>query len=56
MEGLSPGHLIFILIVAVLVIGPGKLPETAAAVGRAVREFRQALDAREDQSEGPPPS
>jgi sec-independent protein translocase protein TatA len=35
-------HLILILGVALLVIGPGKLPETGAALGRAIREFRRA--------------
>jgi sec-independent protein translocase protein TatA len=44
MGALSPAHLILILVVALLVIGPGKLPETGAALGRAIRDFRQAVD------------
>ena len=44
MGALSPVHLIIILVVALLVIGPGKLPETGAALGRAIRDFRQAVD------------
>jgi sec-independent protein translocase protein TatA len=43
MEGLSPLHLIVILVVALIVLGPGKLPETGAAIGRAVREFRHGM-------------
>jgi sec-independent protein translocase protein TatA len=43
MEGLSPLHLIVILVVALIVLGPGKLPETGAALGRAVREFRHGM-------------
>lgn len=31
-----------ILVIAILVIGPGKLPETGAALGRAIRAFREA--------------
>jgi len=31
------------LVVAVLVIGPRRLPETAAAIGKAVRDIRAAL-------------
>jgi sec-independent protein translocase protein TatA len=44
MGALSPLHLIIILVIALLVIGPGKLPETGAALGRAIREFRHAAD------------
>jgi sec-independent protein translocase protein TatA len=47
MGSLSPVHLIIILVIALLVLGPGKLPETGAALGKAIREFRQAVDARD---------
>ena len=52
MGALSPLHLVIILVVALLVIGPGKLPETGAALGRAIRDFRIAIDGREGTSEG----
>lgn len=42
MEGLSPLHLIIVLVIAVLVLGPGKLPEVGAALGKTIREFRKA--------------
>jgi sec-independent protein translocase protein TatA len=48
MGALSPVHLIIILVVALLVIGPGKLPETGAALGRAIRDFRQAMEGTPD--------
>ena len=48
MGALSPVHLILILVVALLVIGPGKLPETGAALGRAIRDFRHAVDGTVD--------
>lgn len=35
-------ELILILIIALIVIGPGKLPEVGAALGRSIREFRKA--------------
>jgi sec-independent protein translocase protein TatA len=44
MGALTPMHLILILAVALLVIGPGKLPETGAALGKAIRQFRDAAD------------
>ncbi len=54
MGALSPVHLIIILVIALLVIGPGKLPETGAALGRAIRDFRQAMDGT--QPAGLPPA
>jgi sec-independent protein translocase protein TatA len=48
MGGLSPAHLLIILVVVLLVIGPGKLPETGAALGRALREFRGAVDGKDE--------
>jgi sec-independent protein translocase protein TatA len=42
LEGLSPLHLIIVLVIAVLVLGPGKLPEVGAALGKTIREFRKA--------------
>ncbi len=38
-----PGLLI-ILVIALLVLGPGKLPEVGNALGRGLREFRRATD------------
>ena len=55
MGGLSPAHLLIILVVVLLVIGPGKLPETGAALGRALREFRGAVDGK-DETAAPPSS
>ena len=54
MGALSPVHLIIVLVVALLVIGPGKLPETGAALGRAIRDFRQAVDGTQPAVAPPP--
>ena len=43
LEGLTPIHLIVVLVIALLILGPGKLPETGAALGKAVREFRHSM-------------
>lgn len=40
--GIGPGELILILIIALIVFGPRKLPEIGATLGKAIREFRQA--------------
>lgn len=37
-----PLWLVLILIVVLIVFGPGRLPELGGAVGKAMREFRKA--------------
>src|SRR5260221_4010832 len=39
---LSPLHLILILIIALLILGPGTLPDVGASLGKSIREFRKA--------------
>ena len=44
MEGLlSPTHLIFILLIVLILFGPGKLPELGKGLGKGIREFKDAL-------------
>ena len=38
----GPLELIIILVVALIILGPGKLPEVGAALGKSIREFRKA--------------
>jgi Tat protein translocase TatB subunit len=38
------GELIIIFIVALIVLGPAKLPKLAQDLGKAIREFRKAAD------------
>ena len=56
MDGLTPAHLILILVIALLVLGPGKLPEAGAALGKSLREFREAMNGTERTSPVPPPA
>jgi TatA/E family protein of Tat protein translocase len=39
---IGPGELILFLIIALVVLGPGKLPDVAQSLGKSVREFRKA--------------
>jgi sec-independent protein translocase protein TatA len=39
----NPFHLLFLGVVALVVLGPRRLPELARALGKGVREFREAL-------------
>ncbi len=53
----GPLELIIILVVALLVIGPGKLPDVGSALGKSIREFRKATaeDAVPDATASQPP-
>ena len=42
MFGIGAGEFIVILIVGLIVFGPGKLPEVGRTIGKALREFRKA--------------
>ena len=44
---LQPTHLLFILVVALLVLGPKRLPEVGRALGRGLRDFRSAISGEE---------
>lgn len=43
MGALSPMHLLLILGIAILILGPRRLPEAGEALGKALREFREAV-------------
>ncbi len=44
MEGLfQPMHLILILVIVLIIFGPGKLPELGAGLGKSIREFKKAM-------------
>jgi sec-independent protein translocase protein TatB len=42
--GMGGMEIMVIMIVALIIFGPGKLPEIGAQVGRAVRDFRRATN------------
>ena len=48
MFGISMPELILILAIALVVIGPKKLPDLARALGRAMAEFRRAAQELKD--------
>lgn len=39
----QPTHLLFVLVVALLVLGPKRLPEVGRSLGRGIRDFRTAI-------------
>lgn len=42
MFSFSMPELVLILVIALIVFGPGKLPEVGKAIGRGIQEFRRA--------------
>jgi sec-independent protein translocase protein TatA len=49
----SPMHLLVVLIVAVLVLGPKKLPEAARGLGTGIRQFKDSLDGNDQKAAAP---
>jgi sec-independent protein translocase protein TatA len=49
----GPLELMVILVVALIVLGPAKLPEAARSVGRGVRELKESLAGTDDEDDDP---
>ena len=47
--GFHPIWLAIILVIVLIVFGPGKLPELGGALGKGIREFRKASDSLKDE-------
>ena len=45
---LTPTVAIILLVVALIVFGPGKLPDVGKALGRGIKEFKTAADTDEE--------
>jgi TatA/E family protein of Tat protein translocase len=48
---LQPTHLLLILVVALLVLGPKRLPEVGRSLGKGLRDFRQAISFDDNERE-----
>jgi sec-independent protein translocase protein TatA len=49
---LQPTHLLLILLVALVVLGPKRLPEVGRSLGRGLRDFRSGLQGVQDETRG----
>ena len=49
LKGIGMGELILILIIALVVFGPSKLPAIGKSMGEAIREFRGTVDNVEEE-------
>ncbi|MEA2280956.1 MAG: sec-independent protein translocase protein TatA [Solirubrobacteraceae bacterium] len=50
---IGPMELIIVLVIALLVLGPKRLPEAGRSVGKGLREFKESLsgDRRDDDDD-----
>jgi sec-independent protein translocase protein TatA len=57
MPGIGPMELIVVLVVALLIFGPKKLPDLGRSLGGGMREFRKSVTGadREELPRGNPP-
>ncbi len=44
MDLFTPVHLVIILVVALLIFGPRRLPEIGAGIGKTIKEFRKSMN------------
>jgi sec-independent protein translocase protein TatB len=51
MFGLSFGEIVIIAVIALLLLGPERLPDAAKTLGKGLRELRRATDDLKDQVE-----
>ena len=51
--GIGWGELLLILVVALLVFGPNKLPDIARGLGKGIRDFKRAMNSLDDPDAAP---
>ena len=49
----GPLELMVILVIALIVLGPKRLPEAARSVGKGMRELKESLSADDDDERDP---
>lgn len=48
---IGPLEIIIVLIIALIVFGPKRLPELGSSLGRGIREFKQTVTGEKDDSD-----
>ena len=47
MPGIGPMELIIVLVIALLILGPKRLPDAGRSIGRGMREFKDSISGRD---------
>ena len=53
MFGIGVPELLVILVVALIVLGPKRLPEVGSSIGKGIREFKRSISDTQDAIMGP---
>jgi sec-independent protein translocase protein TatA len=48
MPNVGPMELVIVLVIALIVLGPKRLPEVGRSVGRGMREFKESISGEND--------
>lgn len=51
MPNVGPMELIIVLVIALIVLGPKRLPEAGRSVGKGIREFKDSLSGVNDRDD-----
>ncbi len=54
MPNVGPMEIVILLVVALLVFGPKRLPEMGRSIGKGMREFKDSISGK-DEDDAPPP-
>jgi len=54
MMGIGMPELIIVLVIALLIFGAGKLPQVGSSLGKAIREFKGAIEEKPGKNESSP--
>lgn len=54
MPSIGPMELIVVLVIALVVLGPKRLPDAGRSLGRGMREFRESVTGVAERSEPAP--
>jgi sec-independent protein translocase protein TatA len=58
-NNIGPMELVIVLVIALLVLGPKRLPEVGKSLGRGMREFKDSISGEnrddEDEADASPP-
>ena len=55
MPNVGPLELVVVLIIALVIFGPKRLPELGRSMGKGIREFRSSISGKNKEEESPPP-
>jgi len=49
----GPMELVIVLVIALIILGPKRLPEAGKSLGRGMREFKDSVTGKDDKDELP---